>query len=444
MSQDRDHHATASAIASALAAQLTDFDRAAERLRAAQAGEAAPASLRSGRRVAGGSMAHQLSWWCEVATALSVVADRGGTIDLDNSGGRYGDPQRSLHSARNAARTAAWLCQAATRRARGIVVEPGTLAEIHHSVLSNVLDPNRVGRFRKRDVSIVDHRSGSIVAKGTAPGELPNALDAWSRAFKPEAMAGIHPLVRSGLAHLELARIHPFPDGNGRTARVLIAGMHAEDGLPALPFPIEFERHRGAYLAEITDSLIADDPRRYLRWHVGAMREAIETAYDLDRKLAALTGRMSQALICDQIPRETAASLAAALVTQPIATTPDIAERAGADERTTREALWRLEQQHFNTKHCRLGDLSFFTCFDSLGEVALQFARESERSTARISSSLDGVTQPAAAPARHRMADGHSSSAGEPQSGTVSREAVSREPGAREPVARKATPAPAR
>ena len=43
-------------------------------------------------------------------------------------------------------------------------------------------------------------------------------LIAWANS--PDAQA-LDPVIEAGIAHYEFVRIHPFVDGNGRTARVL-------------------------------------------------------------------------------------------------------------------------------------------------------------------------------------------------------------------------------
>ena len=40
-------------------------------------------------------------------------------------------------------------------------------------------------------------------------------------------------IIRCAWAHGEWLRIHPFPDGNGRTARILVNGIALRYGLPA-------------------------------------------------------------------------------------------------------------------------------------------------------------------------------------------------------------------
>jgi Fic family protein len=48
--------------------------------------------------------------------------------------------------------------------------------------------------------------------------QLMNEFLEW---FNSTAVSEIDPVIEAGLTHYELARIHPFIDGNGRTARVM-------------------------------------------------------------------------------------------------------------------------------------------------------------------------------------------------------------------------------
>jgi Fic family protein len=62
---------------------------------------------------------------------------------------------------------------------------------------------NMVGRFRPPD-------------QGDVPG-LMRSFTSWLRESEDE----IHPVIKAGVAHIHLIAIHPFWDGNGRTARGL-------------------------------------------------------------------------------------------------------------------------------------------------------------------------------------------------------------------------------
>jgi Fic family protein len=65
--------------------------------------------------------------------------------------------------------------------------------------------PNQVGNFITPD-------------QGDVPA-LMRSFALWLR----EDDGGLHPVIKAGLAHIHLAAIHPFWDGNGRTARGLAA-----------------------------------------------------------------------------------------------------------------------------------------------------------------------------------------------------------------------------
>ncbi|MCK9486185.1 MAG: Fic family protein [Dehalococcoidia bacterium] len=61
------------------------------------------------------------------------------------------------------------------------------------------------------------------------PGEVParmDALVAWLR----EQRHRLHPLILTAVAHAEFVKIHPFDDGNGRTARALSVYFMARGG----------------------------------------------------------------------------------------------------------------------------------------------------------------------------------------------------------------------
>jgi Fic family protein len=78
-------------------------------------------------------------------------------------------------------------------------------------------------------------------------------LVAWLRSSR-----GVSTLVRSALLHLNLIAIHPFNDGNGRTARLLAAMALMEDGSPAselISTEAYLRRHRDEYVAVLRSTL---------------------------------------------------------------------------------------------------------------------------------------------------------------------------------------------
>jgi Fic family protein len=89
------------------------------------------------------------------------------------------------------------------------------IKNLHQLVLKNI-DNAQAGRYRTVDVKIAGARHDPPPHYRIAE-QMADFLD-WHRH-----MAGsLHPVVRAAVVHTRLVLIHPFIDGNGRTARLLL------------------------------------------------------------------------------------------------------------------------------------------------------------------------------------------------------------------------------
>ena len=100
-----------------------------------------------------------------------------------------------------------------------------TLKIIHHLILKNIDDEN-AGRYRSINVRI----SGS---QHEPPHflQVPNDMQelfAWYNQQKDR----LHPVELAALFHFKFVYIHPFADGNGRTARLLMNLILMSHGYP--------------------------------------------------------------------------------------------------------------------------------------------------------------------------------------------------------------------
>lgn len=103
---------------------------------------------------------------------------------------------------------------------------------VHQLVLRRSA-PEDAGRWRTTGVRI----SGSPYVPPD-PLEVPILMDAWIRRWN--SATGSHPLVRVAQLHSAFVDIHPFVDGNGRTARLLAnLDLLRHDLRPALLLPSE-------------------------------------------------------------------------------------------------------------------------------------------------------------------------------------------------------------
>ncbi len=88
---------------------------------------------------------------------------------------------------------------------------------IHHRVLAGSR-AGGAGRFREWQNWVINSETGAQVYLPPPAHEVPGLMQdlmAWLSAFEGPAP------VAAAIAHVSLAAIHPFQDGNGRTARIL-------------------------------------------------------------------------------------------------------------------------------------------------------------------------------------------------------------------------------
>jgi Fic family protein len=96
------------------------------------------------------------------------------------------------------------------------------LLAIHGIVSKDTLDdPEDEGRFRRRQVVVGNRVTGEITFTPPPTERVPELVDEFLDWFESDEAREIDPVVLAGVTHYWLVWIHPFADGNGRTARVM-------------------------------------------------------------------------------------------------------------------------------------------------------------------------------------------------------------------------------
>lgn len=96
-----------------------------------------------------------------------------------------------------------------------------TLQEIHSITTQKLIEEKYIGAFRDKQVIVKSAVGDGVVFRPPISVEIPFLIDdffAW--AISPEA-AGVHPIFKAAITHYQLVYIHPFIEGNGRTARAM-------------------------------------------------------------------------------------------------------------------------------------------------------------------------------------------------------------------------------
>jgi Fic family protein len=100
-----------------------------------------------------------------------------------------------------------------------------------HKLFYYRIDPKQAGRYRKVGVIV----TGSTLSF-PRPGELKQAMADFSVQI-PTRRAERHPIEFTAWLHISLVSIHPFIDGNGRTARLLMNLALLQAGYPITIIP---------------------------------------------------------------------------------------------------------------------------------------------------------------------------------------------------------------
>jgi Fic family protein len=96
------------------------------------------------------------------------------------------------------------------------------ILKIHQIITQGTLDdPEYAGKFRNDEVFIWDKTNTAIFKPMAAEKITPclNNLVTWVNTHSDEDF--IHPIAKASIIHFYLVYVHPFFDGNGRTARAL-------------------------------------------------------------------------------------------------------------------------------------------------------------------------------------------------------------------------------
>lgn len=94
------------------------------------------------------------------------------------------------------------------------------ILEIHRLTIKELLEESETGHYRKLPVAVVNG-FGRTVFQPPAAEKVPELMRDFVAWLNSKEVTELYPVLVSGIAHYELVRIHPFADGNGRTARAL-------------------------------------------------------------------------------------------------------------------------------------------------------------------------------------------------------------------------------
>jgi Fic family protein len=165
------------------------------------------------------------------------------------------------------------------------------LLNIHRMITRDVMQNSTdSGVFRNRQVFV-----GKRVLDGTTfreaveymppkTEEVPQLVQEFIDWLNLDKSWEMNPVLLAGIVHYEIARIHPFIDGNGRTARLFaMVILYLSDFDHRRIFALDdyYDRDRQAYYAALKTAQIADgDITRWLEYFTDGILYSVTEAKD--------------------------------------------------------------------------------------------------------------------------------------------------------------------
>ncbi|HSW47631.1 MAG TPA: Fic family protein [Candidatus Saccharimonadales bacterium] len=126
------------------------------------------------------------------------------------------------------------------------------IKELHRLTVEKILDPEKCGEYRQTQVVVKNSLTGEVTFRPPLPIAVPIQVKELVEFINESGE--VHPVLKSGAVHYELARIHPFVDGNGRVARALSTYILFQEGYDIRKFfSLEeyFDRDAPSYYAAL-------------------------------------------------------------------------------------------------------------------------------------------------------------------------------------------------
>ncbi len=233
------------------------------------------------------------------------------------------------------------------------------LLEIQRMMTQHTLDNlDDGGRFRiSDDVNVVDVTDGEIMHHPPSKSKLKLLIPAFVHYFNNDDSKNFtHPAVKAAIIHFLIGYIHPFADGNGRTARALFYWFMLKKGywlteyLSISSIILKTKnQYAKAYLYSETDRLlIAPDLTYFIHYKLKTVRLAYNQLELYIKRKMTEQNDVSALMISESLNARQATILQWIMKSpQKILTVREVETRLSVANQTARTDLLKLVELHF-------------------------------------------------------------------------------------------------
>ena len=174
------------------------------------------------------------------------------------------------------------------------------ILEIHRLNTQGVLPEEQSGRYRKVPVVVGTPATGEVIFRPPEAEKVSQLMKEFVSWLNSQESKEMHPVLVAGAAHYEFVRIHPFVDGNGRTARALatlILYLRGFDTKRFFALDDYYNEERSRYYAALrTVDLKTIETTRWMEYFMEGVAVSMEKVkntileFSLDRRMKKAKG----------------------------------------------------------------------------------------------------------------------------------------------------------
>ncbi len=174
-------------------------------------------------------------------------------------------------------------------------ITPEKILEIHRMITNGTLEKTEYeGNFRENNEIAVYSHDGTLLHKPVEYTEVPKLIDKLCDFASSKDENFIHPVIKGIIIHFLVGYIHPFNDGNGRTARALFYWYLLKNDYWLFEYMAvsrvinnSKKQYRNAYLYTESDRTPNDsgDLTYFIKYNLNCIQKALDDILEyLERK----------------------------------------------------------------------------------------------------------------------------------------------------------------
>jgi Fic family protein len=116
------------------------------------------------------------------------------------------------------------------------MLEEDQIRHVHSMITRDIIhEQNAPGQYRNHRVKVGDSSHGGVYTPPHIHEDIQNLTREFILWINSPEVTTLDPIIRAALAHYHFGLIHPFGDGNGRTARLIEAMLIKSSGFTFVP-----------------------------------------------------------------------------------------------------------------------------------------------------------------------------------------------------------------